>query len=80
MTLRSLTAHFARWFRLGWIDAPSDAPRKSMPPLATDAVLDAELDRMFGAVPAGASASTGIHQKSENSLLSGKVPSRKAQL
>jgi hypothetical protein len=64
MTLRSLTAHFTRWFRLGWIDFPSAAPRKSMPPLATDAILDAELDLMFGALPAGHPASAGTHQES----------------
>jgi hypothetical protein len=63
MTLRPLTAHVTRWFRLGWIDSPSDAPRKSMPPLATDAALDAELDRMFGAIDAFHPAGTGSHQK-----------------
>jgi hypothetical protein len=63
MILRPLTAHFARWFRLGWIDSPRDAPCKSLPPLASDAALDAELDRMFGAVPAGHPASTEIHQE-----------------
>jgi hypothetical protein len=68
MTLRPLTAHFARWFRLGWIDSPSDAPRKSMPPHATDAVLDSELDRMFGAVPAGCPASTGTHREPMNQV------------
>jgi hypothetical protein len=77
VTLRALTAHFTRWFRLGWIDCPRDAPRKSLPPLATDAALDAELDRMFGAVPAVHQASTGTQQKSENSTLSGKSRSRK---
>jgi hypothetical protein len=63
MTLRPLTAHFARWFRLGWIDSPSDAPRKSLPPHASDAALDAELDRMFGVFHEGHPASWGTHQK-----------------
>jgi hypothetical protein len=63
MMLRSLTAHFARWFRLGWIDSPGDAPRKSMLPLATDTVLDAELDRMFGAIDAPQQAGMGTHQE-----------------
>jgi hypothetical protein len=63
MTLRPITVRLSRWFRLGWMDSPGDAPHKSLPPLATDAALDAELDRMFGAVPAGHPASTGTHQK-----------------
>jgi hypothetical protein len=63
MTLSALTVQFTRWFRLGWIDAPSDAPRKSMPPLATDAALDSELDRMFGVFHEGHPASWGTHQK-----------------
>jgi hypothetical protein len=63
MMLRPLTAHFVRWFRLGWIDSPGDAPRKSLPPHATDAALDAELDRMFGAIVASHPAGTGTHQK-----------------
>lgn len=66
MTLRPLTVRFTRWFRLGWIDCPRDVPRKSMLPLASDAALDAELDRMFGAVPAVHPASAGSRQKSEN--------------
>jgi hypothetical protein len=63
MTLCPLTARFTRWFRLGWIDSLRDAPRKSRPPIASDAALDAELDRMFGAVPAGHPARAGIHQE-----------------
>jgi hypothetical protein len=63
MILRPLTAHFTRWFRLGWIDSPGDAPRKSLLPLATDAALDAELDQMFGAIDASHPAGTGTHQK-----------------
>jgi hypothetical protein len=58
----------SRWFRLGWIDSLADAPRKFLLPIASDAALDAELDRMFGAVPAGHPASTGIHQKPMNQV------------
>jgi hypothetical protein len=63
MTLRPLTVHFIRWFRLGWIDSLRDAPRKSLPSLATDAALDAELDRMFGAIDAPHPAGMGTHQE-----------------
>jgi hypothetical protein len=62
-TLTVVLAHFTRWFRLGWIDSPNDVSRKSLPPPATDADIDAELDRMFGVFHEGHPASWGTHQK-----------------
>jgi hypothetical protein len=63
MTLCPLTARFTRWFRLGWIDSLRDAPRKSLMSNATDAAIDAELDRMFGAIDAPNPAGMGTHQE-----------------
>jgi hypothetical protein len=62
-TLTVVLDRLSRWFRLGWIDSPRDVPRKFLPPLASDAALDAELDRMFGAIDAPHPAGMGTYQE-----------------
>jgi hypothetical protein len=65
MTLRPLTARLSRWFRLGWIEREPARPRKPLLSTSPDANLDAEVDRMFGAVHSPHPVSTGTHQKLE---------------
>jgi hypothetical protein len=63
MNLPTLTARLSRWFRLGWIEREPARPRKPLWPMASDAILDAEVDRMFGAVHTAHPVSAGTHQK-----------------